>query len=151
MDYQIRIKKPLEILLVEDNPGDVRLMLEILREGEIPHDFNVVTDGEQALQYLRKEAHYASKARPDIVFLDLNLPKMGGLDVFKAIKADAELRSIPVVIMTSSESEDDIEKAYASHANCFITKPMDPDEFNNVAEVVRAFWLNAAKLPGQTA
>ena len=145
MDYQIRSKKPLKILLVEDNPGDVRLMLEILREGEILHDFNVVTDGEQAMQYLRKELHFENKTRPDIIFLDLNLPKMSGLEVLKAIKADAGMRSIPVVILTSSSSEDDIESAYADHANCFITKPMDPDEFNKVAEIVRAFWLSAAK------
>ena len=147
MDYQLRIKRPLEILLVEDNPGDVRLMLEILREGDIPHDFNVVTDGEQALQYLRKEAHFAEKNRPDIVFLDLNMPRMGGLEVLQAIKANPELRSLPVIVMTSSESPEDIESAYEGHANCFITKPMDPDEFNQVAEIVRAFWLGAVMLP----
>ena len=147
VEYQIRTTKPLDILLVEDNPGDVRLMLEILKEGEIPHDFNVVTDGEQALQYLRKEAHFTEKARPDIVFLDLNLPKMGGLEVLKAIKADPDLQSIPVVIMTSSDAQEDVERAYADHANCFITKPMDPDEFHKVAEIVRAFWLSAVKLP----
>ncbi|MGK0190628.1 MAG: chemotaxis family two-component system response regulator Rcp1 [Verrucomicrobiales bacterium] len=147
VDYQLRIKRPLDILLVEDNPGDVRLMLEILREGDIPHDFNVVTDGEQALLYLRKEEHYASKPRPDIVFLDLNMPRMGGLEVLKVIKSSPELRSLPVIILTSSTSPEDIESAYTDHANCFITKPMDPDEFNHVAEIVRAFWLESVILP----
>ena len=141
------MKVPFSILLIEDNDADIRLMIEILKEGGIPNDFNVVTDGGAAISYLRNESPYEGATRPDIIFLDWNLPVKHGQEVLSDIKSDPKLRSIPVVVMTTSEAEEDIEKAYDSHANCFITKPVDLDEFSKVAELVRSFWLTAVKLP----
>lgn len=141
------MKVPFSILLVEDNDADIRLMLEILKEGGIPTDFNVVTDGGAAMAYLRNENPYEDARRPDIVFLDWNLPVKHGEEVLAEVKCDPNLRTIPVVVMTTSEAQEDIDKAYDTHANCFITKPVDLDEFTKVAELVRAFWLTAAKLP----
>ena len=138
---------PFSILLVEDNDADIRLMLEILKEGGIPNDFNVVTDGGAAMSYLRNESPFEDAKRPDIIFLDWNLPVKHGQEVLADIKGDPNLRTIPVVVMTTSEAQEDIEKAYHAHANCFITKPVDLDEFTKVAELVRSFWLTAVKLP----
>lgn len=135
------------ILLVEDNPADIRLMLEILKEGHIPTDFHVVTDGEEAIAFLRNEEGYESKPRPEIIFLDLNLPKKDGREVLKEIKADPELKRIPVIVMTTSGAKEDIESAYDNHANCFITKPVDLQDFMKVAETLRHFWLNMVQLP----
>ncbi|MFT4641290.1 MAG: chemotaxis family two-component system response regulator Rcp1 [Verrucomicrobiales bacterium] len=135
------------ILLIEDNPADIRLMLEILKEGEIPTDFHVATDGEEALAFLRKEGGFATKPRPEIIFLDLNLPKKDGREVLKEIKSDYALKRIPVIVMTTSGAKEDIESAYDHHANCFITKPVDLEEFMKVAETLRHFWLNMVQLP----
>lgn len=135
------------ILLVEDNPADIRLMLEILKEGHIPTDFHVTTDGEEAIAFLRTEGEFVGKPRPDIIFLDLNLPKKDGREVLKEIKEDPQLRRIPVIVMSTSGAQEDIESAYDHHANCFITKPVDLKDFMKVAETLRHFWLNLVQLP----
>jgi CheY-like chemotaxis protein len=136
-----------DILLVEDNPADIRLMLEILKEGEIPNNFHVTTDGEEAMAYLRREPPYDGSPRPDIIFLDLNLPKKDGREVLKEIKGDPGLRRIPVVVMTTSEAPEDIATVYDHSANCFITKPVDLDDFVKVVQVIKGFWLSLVKLP----
>ena len=135
------------ILLVEDNPADIRLMLEILKEGNIPTDFHVVTDGEEAIAFLKNEGAFARKPRPEIIFLDLNLPKKDGREVLREIKSDPALKRIPVIVMTTSGAKEDIESAYDHHANCFITKPVDLQDFMRVAETLRRFWLNMVQLP----
>lgn len=135
------------ILLVEDNPADIRLMLEILKEGNLPADFHVVTDGEEAIAFLRNEGEFEGKPRPEIIFLDLNLPKKDGREVLKEIKSDPSLKRIPVIVMTTSGAKEDIESAYDHHANCFITKPVDLQDFMKVAETLRGFWLNMVQLP----
>ncbi len=139
-------RKP-SILLIEDNPADIRLMLEILKEGHLPSDFYVATDGEEGIAFLRRQGEFARKPRPDIIFLDLNLPKKDGREVLKDIKTDPELKRIPVIVMTTSGAKEDIESAYDHHANCFITKPVDLEDFMKVAETLRQFWLNMVQLP----
>jgi CheY-like chemotaxis protein len=135
------------ILLVEDNPADIRLMLEILKEGHLPSDFHVAKDGEEGIAFLRHEGEFADSPRPDIIFLDLNLPKKDGREVLKEIKSDPKLKRIPVIVMTTSGAKEDIESAYDHHANCFITKPVDLEDFMKVAETLRHFWLNMVQLP----
>ncbi len=137
----------IDILLVEDNEADIQLMVEILKEGKIPNDFHVVTDGEAALHYVRKQPPYEYASEPGIIFLDLNLPKKSGHEVLAEIKSDPLLRSIPVVVMSSSEDREDIAAAYGQHANCFITKPADLDEYMKVVNTVRNFWLTTVRLP----
>lgn len=137
----------IDILLVEDNEADIQLMVEILKEGKIPNDFHVVTDGEAALAYVRRKPPYERVRTPGIIFLDLNLPRRSGHEVLQEIKSDPELRRIPVVILSSSEDEEDIAAAYDEHANCFITKPADLDQYMNVVNTVRAFWLSTVRLP----
>ncbi|HWV59004.1 MAG TPA: response regulator [Longimicrobiales bacterium] len=136
-----------EILLVEDNPGDVRLTREALREGKVRNNLNVVPDGEKALAYLRREGPYADAVRPDLILLDLNLPRMSGREVLEAIKAEPRFRSIPVVILTSSEAEQDIVRAYQLNANCYVTKPVDLDQFISVVKSIEDFWLTIVRLP----
>lgn len=131
-----------EVLLVEDNPGDVRLTREALASAAVPSRLVVVTDGDQALVYLR-----GKDARPDLILLDLNLPKMDGGDVLAAIKADAGLRSIPVVVFTSSEAPRDVARVYDLHANCCVTKPLELDSFVEAVRAVAEFWLARARLP----
>ena len=138
---------PVEILLVEDNPGDVRLTREALREGKVRNNLNVVGDGVEALAYLRRQGKYASAVRPDLIFLDLNLPKKDGREVLAEVKEDPELRHIPVVVLTSSQAEQDIVRAYDLHANCYVTKPVDLDQFINVVKSVNEFWFTIVKLP----
>ena len=137
----------IDILLVEDNEADIQLMVEILKEGKIPNDFHVVTDGEAAMAYVRCEPPFERARVPGIIFLDLNLPKKSGHEVLKEIKSDPVLRRIPVVVMSSSEDTEDIAAAYDQHANCFITKPADLDQYMNVVNTVRAFWLTTVRLP----
>ncbi len=137
----------IEILLVEDNPGDVRLTQEVLKDGRIANTLRVVNDGVAALEYLRCEGEFADMSRPDLVLLDLNLPKMDGRDVLAAIKGDSDLRSIPVVVLTTSAAEVDILKAYDLHANCYITKPVDLNDFVEVVRSIEDFWLAIVKLP----
>ncbi|MGQ9559421.1 MAG: response regulator [Candidatus Oleimicrobiaceae bacterium] len=139
--------RPIEILLVEDNPGDVRLTQEAFRENKIRNKLNVVNDGEQALAYLRREGVYANVARPGLILLDLNLPRVDGREVLAQIKSDPELRHIPVVILTTSQAEEDIVKSYALHANCYITKPVDLERFMQVVKEVEHFWLSVVNLP----
>jgi len=138
---------PIEILLVEDNPGDVRLTQEAFRENDINNKLNVVNNGQEAMYYLRREGEYKDAARPDLILLDLNLPRKDGREVLAEIKSDSTLQQIPVVILTTSESDDDILKTYSLHANCFITKPVDMQEFVKVVEAVEKFWLAIVKLP----
>jgi CheY-like chemotaxis protein len=139
--------KPVEILLVEDNPGDARLMVEALREGKVLNHLSIARDGVEALAFLRREGQHARAPRPDLIMLDLNLPKKDGREVLAEIKADAMLKSIPVVILTTSQAEQDIVKSYNLHANCYINKPVDLEEFLTVLKSVEDFWLTIVKLP----
>ncbi|MCX6028329.1 MAG: response regulator [Chloroflexi bacterium] len=139
--------KPVDILLVEDNPGDVRLTREALKEGKVLNTLSVVTDGVEALAFLRREGRYAAATRPDIILLDLNLPRMDGRELLAVIKADADLRRIPVVILTTSAAEQDILKSYNLHANCYITKPVDLEQFIGVVRSVEDFWFTIVRLP----
>jgi chemotaxis family two-component system response regulator Rcp1 len=136
-----------KILLVEDNPGDVRLTMEALKEGKILNEVSVVSDGVEALAYLRHERGYADAAKPDLILLDLNLPKKDGREVLEEIKNDDDLKTIPVVVLTTSAAERDILRAYNLHANCYITKPVDLDQFIKVVQVIEDFWLTIVKLP----
>jgi chemotaxis family two-component system response regulator Rcp1 len=139
--------KNIEILLVEDNPGDVRLTQEALKEGKVLNNLHVAVDGVDALEFLRKEGKYARVPRPDIVLLDLNLPRKDGRELLADIKNDPKLRQIPVVILTTSKAEEDIVKTYDLHANCYITKPVDLDQFIEVVKSVEDFWFSIVKLP----
>lgn len=139
--------RPVEILLVEDNPGDVRLTREALREGKVRNNLHVTPDGVEALRFLRREGEYADAVRPDLILLDLNLPKKDGREVLEDIKADPSLRYIPVVVLTSSEAEQDIVRAYDLHANCYVTKPVDLDQFIHVVHSIEDFWFTIVKLP----
>ena len=143
-----RIKaKAIDILLVEDNPGDVRLTREALKEGKVLNTLHVVGDGIEALEFLRHEGPYAKVPHPDIILLDLNLPRMDGRELLAEIKSDPDLRRIPVVILTTSKAEEDIIKSYDLHANCYITKPVDLDQFIKVVKSVEEFWFTIVKLP----
>lgn len=137
----------IEILLVEDNLGDARLTLEAFKEGKVLNNLTVVNDGVKALAYLRRQGAYADAVAPDLILLDLNLPKMDGRAVLAEIKADERLMTIPVVVLTTSTSQDDIARAYGSHANCYITKPVDLDQFLRVVQSIESFWLSLVKLP----
>jgi len=139
--------KPIEILLVEDNEGDVRLAVEALKDAKIYNHINFVQDGVEAMAYVRKQGKYATALRPDLILLDLNMPKKDGREVLAEIKTDPDLRSIPVVILTISQAEQDILKAYDLHANCYITKPVDLDQFNKVVHSIEEFWFTIVKLP----
>jgi CheY-like chemotaxis protein len=136
-----------EILLVEDNPGDVRLTVEAFREGKVRNRMSVAQDGVEALAFLRREGKYAHSPRPDLILLDLKMPKKDGREVLAEIKADPSLRRIPVVILTTSRAEEDILKTYDLHANCYITKPVDLDQFFSVIRSIEDFWLTIVKLP----
>ena len=139
----------IDILLVEDNPGDVRLTQEALREGKIKNRLFVVNDGVEALSYLGREGEYADSVMPDLILLDLNLPRMDGRQVLQKIKEDESLKSIPVVVLTTSDAEDDVLRSYNLHANCYITKPVDLDQFLTIVRSIENFWLSVVKLPGQ--
>ena len=136
-----------EILLVEDNPGDVILIRESLKENKLLTELNVVNDGEEALDYLNKRSEYSEATTPDIILLDLNLPKKDGREVLAEIKNDPQLRTIPVVVLTSSTAETDILRSYENYANCFISKPVDLDNFIKVIKSIKNFWLTIVKLP----
>jgi len=138
---------PFHILLVEDNPADADLVREALAEAQVPSEITTVSDGIEALQYLRKEAPYAAAARPELVLLDLNLPRMGGLEVLVQMKTDPELRRIPVLILSSSTSSADVLRSYDLHANSYIAKPADLDEFFAFMQRLQRFWLGTALLP----
>jgi len=142
---------PIEILLVEDNPADVRLTTEALKEEKVLNNLNVVSDGVEAMAYLRSEGRYEKAVRPDLILLDLNLPKKDGREVLKEIKDDPSLKAIPIVVLTVSKSEEDIIKSYNLHANCYITKPVDLKQFIKVAKSIQDFWLTIVKLPPRNA
>lgn len=139
--------RPIEILLVEDSPGDVRLTMESLKESKVRNNINVVGDGIEALAFLRGQDRFAGAPRPDLILLDLNLPKKDGREVLAEIKDDPELKRIPVVILTTSKAEEDILRTYTLHANCYITKPVNLDQFMKVVRAIEDFWLTIVKLP----
>ncbi|MEW6324939.1 MAG: response regulator [Nitrospirota bacterium] len=139
--------KPIELLLVEDNPGDVRLTREALKENKIRNNLHVVVDGMEAMAFLRRDGKYREAVRPDLILLDLNLPKKNGREVLADIKGDEQLKRIPVVVLTTSQAEQDIVRSYNLHANCYITKPVDLDQFIGVIKEIEGFWLTVVKLP----
>lgn len=136
-----------EILIVEDNPADVLLTREALKLNDIPKRLNVVQDGVEAMAFLRREDPYANAPQPDFILLDLNLPEKNGLEVLSEIKADENLRSIPVAILTSSEMRADVTRCYNLHANCYIMKPGDMEQFTRMIKCIEEFWFNVVKLP----
>jgi CheY-like chemotaxis protein len=139
--------QPLEVLLVEDSPGDVRLTQEALKDAKVHINLQVARDGIDAMASLMREGEYANTPRPDLILLDLNLPKKDGREVLKEIKENPELKSIPVVVLTTSASEADILRSYMLHANCYITKPVNLDGFLTVVRSIDSFWLSVVKLP----
>lgn len=144
-------QRSIDVLLVEDNPGDVRLTMEALKEGKMLNHVSVVGDGVEALSLLRRQGKYEQAARPDVILLDLNLPKKDGREVLAEIKTDPDLRRIPVVILTTSSAEQDILRTYDLHANCYITKPVDLEQFIRVVKLIEDFWLTIVKLPSDGA
>jgi two-component system, chemotaxis family, response regulator Rcp1 len=139
--------RPIEILLVEDNPGDVDLTREMVEASKVRNVIRNVSDGVEAMAYLHREPPYARAARPDLILLDLNIPKKDGRTVLSEIKQDADLRDIPVVVLTTSEAESDILRSYQLHANCYITKPVDLTKFTTIIRSIEDFWLTVVKLP----
>lgn len=138
--------RPVKVLLVEDNPGDVRLTVEAFKDGKICNHLSVVSDGVEALAFLRREGCYANAPWPDLILLDLNLPKKDGRDVLSGIKAEENLKRIPVVVLTTSNAEKDVLKTYDLHANCYIIKPVDFSQFTTVVKTIENFWFNVIKL-----
>ncbi len=145
-----RNTRPIEILLVEDNPGDVRLTREALHDAKVRNNMMVASDGVQALAYLRQEGQHAGATRPDLILLDLNLPRINGFEVLDAIKEDADLKRIPVIILTTSQAEQDIIRSYDLYANAYVTKPVDLEQFIRVIKAIEGFWLEIVKLPEGT-
>jgi CheY-like chemotaxis protein len=142
-------RRPVEILLVEDNPGDVQLTRELFRECATPPRLHVAADGESALAFLRRLPPHPGAARPDLILLDFNLPRKDGREVLAEIKADPELKRIPVIVLTTSQAEADIQYAYDHHASCYLAKPIDLDQFHRMVKAIEAFWLELAMLPGR--
>lgn len=141
--------RPIEILLVEDNLGDVLLTREAFKEAKVLNNLSVVNDGVEALAYLRQQGSFSDSVRPDLILLDLNLPKKDGREVLTELKADERLREIPVVVLTTSQAENDIAQVYRAQANCYITKPVDLDQFVRAVHSIESFWLTFAKLPSR--
>jgi chemotaxis family two-component system response regulator Rcp1 len=139
--------KPIDILLIEDNPADVRLTVEAFKEGKVNNALHVVQNGEDAMAFLKQEEKYQDVPRPDLILLDLNLPKKDGREVLEEIKSEPDLKRIPVVILTTSKAEEDILRTYNLHANCYINKPVDLDEFIRIAKSIENYWLTIVKLP----
>ena len=142
------MKEPFNVLLVEDNPGDVRLTEEAFKEVRFECRLHVVMDGVEALDYLNHHEHYLEASLPDFILLDLNLPRKDGRQVLQEIKDNERLKHIPVVILSTSHSEEDIKRSYSLHANCYISKPVDLDKFIDVIQNIKSFWFNIAALPG---
>ena len=138
---------PIEILLVEDNPGDVRLTREILTETKVRNNLHVVSDGVEAMDFLRRSGKHRDAIRPDLILLDLNLPKKDGRQVLAEIKEDEDLKRIPVVVLTTSKAEEDVVRSYDLHANCYIAKPVDLEQFIAVVKAIEGFWLTIVRLP----
>ena len=141
---------PIEVLLVEDSPGDVRLTREAFKDAKVHINLHVASDGAEAMAFLGREGEHANAPRPDLILLDLNLPKKDGREVLAELKESPVLKSIPVVILTTSTSETDIEGSYQHHANCYITKPVDLEGFLKVVRSIDSFWLSVVKLPRKT-
>jgi two-component system, chemotaxis family, response regulator Rcp1 len=139
----------IQVLLVEDNPGDVELTIEALEESKLLINLNVANDGEQALRFLKREGEYADAPRPDLILMDLNMPRMDGREALAQIKQDENLHHIPIVVLTTSEAEQDILLTYDLHANCYITKPVDFDQFTKVVRAIEGFWFTVVKLPSE--
>ena len=142
--------KLIEILLVEDNPGDIRLTQEALLDAKVRNHLHVVRNGDDAMAFLRREGKHADAPRPDLILLDLNLPVRSGMDVLKEIKSDPALKTIPVVVLTTSQAERDIVQAYHMNANCYVTKPLDLDQFVEVVRSIESFWFSIVQLPKGT-
>jgi chemotaxis family two-component system response regulator Rcp1 len=136
------------ILMAEDNAADVRLIREVMKDSKILNELHAVADGVEAMAFLHREGKYANAVRPSLILLDLNMPRKDGREVLKEVKADPNLRRIPVVIMTSSQAEEDIVKAYDEHANCYVRKPVDFEQFHQVVKMIENFWFTAVELPG---
>lgn len=137
----------IEILLVEDNPGDADLVVEVLEDSRVRNELSIVEDGEEAMDFLYKNGKFSDSPRPDLILLDLNLPKMDGREVLEKIKSDSEFRRIPIVVLTTSKAEEDILRSYDLHANAYIAKPVDINQFINVIRIFEDFWLDIVKLP----
>jgi two-component system, chemotaxis family, response regulator Rcp1 len=144
---RLKAARPIEILLVEDNPGDVRLTREALKDAKVANMLHVVEDGVSALDFLHQRPPYAEMPRPDLILLDLNLPRKNGREVLAEIKSDERLKAIPVVILTTSQAEEDVLRAYNLHANCYITKPVDFTQFTTIVRTIEDFWLTIVTLP----
>ncbi|HEY0337488.1 MAG TPA: response regulator [Burkholderiales bacterium] len=147
MNEKDPVSPPIDILLVEDNPGDVRLTKEALKEGKVYNNLHWAKDGVEALEFLRREGIHANAPRPDIILLDLNLPKKDGREVLSVIKNDDQLKNIPVVVLTTSKAEEDVLRSYQLHANCYVTKPVDLEKFIVVVQSIDRFWLTVVTLP----
>lgn len=147
MSNSARGGEPIEILLVEDSPDDADLTIDALRDGRVRNRISHVEDGVEAMAFLRREGRHADAPRPDLILLDLNLPRKNGREVLTEVKSDPELRRIPVVVMTSSDDERDIMEAYNRHVNCYVTKPIDFDQFVGVVKSIENFWFSVVKLP----
>lgn len=141
--------RSIEILLVEDNPGDARLTLECMREAKVRNRMHVVEDGVEAMEFLRRQGRFGDAPRPDLILLDLNLPRKDGRAVLAEVKADPDLKRIPVVILTTSRAEEDVLRAYDLHANCYVTKPVDLAQFMKIVALIDDFWVNVVTLPGK--
>ena len=142
--------RAIEILLVEDNPGDVRLTIEGLNEAKVRNNLNVARDGVEALEFLRRQGQFAEAVRPDLILLDLNLPRIDGREVLAEVKSDPDLKTIPVVVLTTSSAEQDILRSYELQANCYITKPVDLEQFIKVVRSIEDFWLTIVTLPNKS-
>jgi chemotaxis family two-component system response regulator Rcp1 len=139
--------RPVQILIVEDNPADARLVREVMRDSKVLNEIHWVADGVEALAFLRRQGKYSGSARPNLIFLDLNMPKKDGRDVLKEVKSDKDLCRIPIVVMTSSQTEEDIARAYEQHANCYVRKPIDFEQFHSVVKTLENFWFATVELP----
>ncbi len=144
---QTQKERPMEILLVEDNPADIRLTQEVFRDSRITNTLHAVTDGEEAMAFLHNEGKYADEPKPDLILLDLNLPRKDGREVLSEIKTDHVLKTIPVIVLTTSDADQDIRKAYDAGVNSYITKPVDLRQFERIFRLIEDFWLTVVKLP----
>ena len=148
-DADVVVGRPMEILLIEDSRADARLTMEALKEGRVKHRLTIVRDGEEAMMFLHQEKWFARAPRPDLILLDLNLPRKNGREVLAEIKADADLRKIPIVVLTTSSAEEDILKAYDLNANCYVVKPVGFDNFMEAMQSIRHFWFSVVTLPSE--
>ena len=149
MDFARNSKQKPRVLLVEDNPGDIRLTQEALKESTVEIALDVVTDGEQAIDFLLKRNKFVDAQRPHVILLDLNLPKKNGIEVLKEVKTHDSLKKIPVIVLTTSDADHDISKAYSFNANCYILKPVDFDDFAKVIRLIEVYWFNTVQLPSE--